>query len=262
MLSTPPANPALAKPRRAASKSGRPASSVNENARPRASTHWIRSATGVPGWAMLRIASGACLGDEIELPTRLKFVAHQPLRHLAVAGLRQRLPEEEPLRHFVTRHLWQQERRQLRLAHRTSSLARDADGDADLAPERVGHAEHRDLADRGMGQNLLLDLARIDIRSTRNVHVGGSAGDVDKTFRVHMAEIAGAEPAVAERFRVRFGVVVIAGEHAGTDDADLAGFEGLEFAAVVALDRDLHAGALKTAGADPRRGAVLGVVQV
>src|SRR5882724_36020 len=165
MLSTPPANPASAKPRRAASKSGRPASSVKENARPRASTHWMRSATGAPGWAMLRIASGACLGDEVELSPRFELVAHQPLRHLAVTGLRQRLPEEEPLRHLVARHLWQQERRQLRFAHRTGALARDADGDADLTPERVGHAEHRDFADRGMGQNLLLDLARIDVRS-------------------------------------------------------------------------------------------------
>jgi hypothetical protein len=29
---------------------------VNEKARPRASTHWIRSRDGGPGWLMLRIA--------------------------------------------------------------------------------------------------------------------------------------------------------------------------------------------------------------
>src|SRR5437879_4475259 len=132
MLSTPPANPASAKPRRAASSSGRPASSVNENARPRASTHWMRSVTGAPGWAMLRIVSGACLGNEVELSARLQLVTNQPLRNFAVARLRQRLPEEEPLRHLVARHLWQQERGQLRLAHRSSALTRDADGDADL----------------------------------------------------------------------------------------------------------------------------------
>src|SRR5712671_5815579 len=37
MFNTPPANPAFAKPRRAASSSGTAASSVNEKARPRAS---------------------------------------------------------------------------------------------------------------------------------------------------------------------------------------------------------------------------------
>src|SRR5215217_758098 len=104
MLSTPPEKPASAKPRRAASSSGRPAATVNENARPRASTHWMRSGAGGPGCSMLRIASATRLGYELEQPSRFEFIADQPLRNLAVAGFRQRLPEEETLRHFVTRH--------------------------------------------------------------------------------------------------------------------------------------------------------------
>src|SRR5689334_14193759 len=163
MLSTPPEKPASAKPRRAASSSGRPAASVNENARPRASTHWMRSGTGAPGCATLRIASAIRFGDKIKQPSRLEFIANQPLRNLAVAGLRQCLPEEEALRHLVARHLRRQERRQLRLAHDSSAFARDADGNADLAPERVGHTEHGDLANRRVGENLLLDLARVDV---------------------------------------------------------------------------------------------------
>jgi hypothetical protein len=77
-----------------------------------------------------------------------------------------------------------------------------------------------------------------------------------------LAEIAGAEPAVAERLRIGLGVVVIAGEHGGTDHADLAGLERLQLAPVVALDRDLHARALETAGADAGLRAVLDVVQI
>src|SRR5438445_599994 len=257
MLNTPPEKPASAKPRRAASSSGRPAGSVNENARPRASTHWMRSGAGGPGCAMLRIASATRLGDEFKQPSRLEFVADQPLRNLAVAGLRQRLPEEEALRHLVTRHLRRQERGELRLAHGGCALARDADGNADLAPERVGHAENGDLADRRMGENLLLDLARIDVGAARDVHVRGAAGDVDKSLFVHMAEIAGAKPAVAKRLRVGLGVVVIAGEHGGTDHADLTGLERLEFTPIIALDRDLHARALEAAGADAGLRAVL-----
>src|SRR5205085_10610050 len=102
----------------------------------------------------------------------------------------------------------------------------------------------------GMGENLLLDLSRIDVGAAGDVHVGSTAGDVDKPLLVHMAEIAGTKPAVAKRLRVGFGVVVIAGEHGGADDADLAGLKGFKFAAVIALDRDLHARALETAGAD------------
>src|SRR3981189_3540394 len=145
MLNTPPEMPASAKPRRAASSSGRPAPSVNENARPRASTHWMRSGTGGPGCAMLRIASATRLGNELKQTSPREVAADQPLRNLAVAGLRQRLPEEEALRHLVTRHLRRQERGELRLAHGGCALARDADGYSHLAPERVRHAEHGDL---------------------------------------------------------------------------------------------------------------------
>src|SRR5437899_9985167 len=201
MLSTPPENPASAKPRRAASSSGRPAASVNENARPRASTHWMRSGAGGPGWSMLRIASAGRLGNELKQPSHLEFIADQPLRNLAIAGFRQRLPEEEALRHLVTRHLRREKRGELRLAYGGCALACDADGYSHLAPERVGHAEHGDLADRGVCENLLLDLARIDVGAARDVHVRGAAGDVDESLFVHVAEIAGTKPAVAKRLR-------------------------------------------------------------
>src|SRR6266851_8744287 len=103
-----------------------------------------------------------------------------------------------------------------------------------------------------MGEYLLLDLTRIDVGSAGYVHVRGAAGDVDKTFFVHMAEVAGAEPAIAKSLGVGLGVIVVTGEHGGADDADLAGFERFEFASVVALDRDLHSRALISAAADPR----------
>ena len=163
---------------------------------------------------MLRIGQPVLPLVEIEQAARFQFVAHQPFRDFAVAGFRQRLPEEEAFRHLVARHLWREEARHLGFGHGSGALARHADGDADFAPDRIGHAEHRDLADAGMGQDLLLDLARIDVGAAGDVHVGGAAGDVDKAFRVHVAEIAGAEPAVAKRFRVGVGVVVVAGEHA------------------------------------------------
>src|SRR3954469_8742965 len=101
-------------------------------------------------------ASGALgLGNEIKKTPRLEFVPHQPLRYLAVTGFRQRVPEEETLRHLVARHLRSEKCSQLGFAHRACALPRDADGDADLAPERVGHAEHCHLADPGMSEDFL-----------------------------------------------------------------------------------------------------------
>src|SRR4051794_20134428 len=77
-----------------------------------------------------------------------------------------------------------------------------------------------------------------------------------------MAEVAGTKPAVAKRLRVGLGVVVVAGEHAGPDDTDLAGLERFQFAPVVALDRDLHARTFVAAGSNPRLRTVLGIVQM
>src|SRR5581483_10606740 len=108
LVTVPLENPSAAKPRRTASSSVSPASSVKENARPRTSTHWMRSATGGPGCLLARIGSGAGRLGEIEQPARFQFAAHQPFRDLAIAGLRQRLPEEEALRHLVARHLWRE----------------------------------------------------------------------------------------------------------------------------------------------------------
>ena len=79
-----------------------------------------------------------------------------------------------------------------------------------------------------MGQDLLLDLARIDVGAAGNVHVRGAAGDVDEALRVHVAEVAGAEPAIAERLRVGLRVVAVAGEDRRADDADLAGLAGAD----------------------------------
>src|SRR5262249_16144035 len=154
---------------------------------------------------------------EIQQPARLELIAHHAFWDLAIAGFRQRLPEEEPFWHLVARHLRREERRHLRLADGLRPFARDADGDTHLAPGRAGHAEDGDLADGGMRQYLLLDLARIDVGATGDVHVRRAAGDVEKPLLVHVAEIAGAEPAIAKRLRVRFGIVVVASEYRRAD---------------------------------------------
>ena len=97
----------------------------------------------------------------------------------------------------------------------------DADRDANFAPGLVRHAKDGDLGDRRVGQDLLLDLARVHVRAAGDVHVGGAAGDVEEALLIHVPEIAGAEPAIPERFRVGVGIVVVPGEHRRAADADL-----------------------------------------
>src|SRR6185437_6536786 len=222
----------------------------------------IGCARAPAGRAARCAASVALLAGEIKQPARLEFIADQPFRHLAVAGFRQGLPEEEALWHLVPWHLRGKEAGHFRFGHRVCTLARHADGDANLAPYRIGHAKHRDLADRGMGEDLFLDLARMDVGAAGYVHVRGAAGNVDKTFRIHMAEIAGAKPAVAEGLRVGLRIVIVAGENGRADHADLAGLERFPFLTVIALNRDLHAGALEPATADPRLRSVFEIVQI
>ncbi len=145
-----------------------------------------------------------------------------------------------------------------RLGDRVDALARATQTATPTSPQNgSGTPEHRDLTNRGMRQQLLLDLARIDVRAAGDVHVGRAAGDVDEALLIDVAEVAGPEPAVAERLRIGLGIVVVAGEYAGTDHADLTGLVRFQLAAVVTLDRDLHAGTLEAAGADPRVRAVL-----
>ena len=76
-----------------------------------------------------------------------------------------------------------------------------------------------------------------------------------------MAEVAGAEPPVAEGRSIGLRVVVVAGEDGRADHADLAGLVGRELPPLVVLDRDLHAGAGEAAGPDPGLRSVLRVVQ-
>ena len=74
-------------------------------------------------------------------------------------------------------------------------------------------------------------------------------------------KIAGPEPAIPERFRVRLGVVVVAREHRWAADANLARLKGRQLAAVIVLDRDLHPGALDAARSDFDGRGVFSLVQ-
>ena len=112
-----------------------------------------------------------------------------------------------------------------------------------------------------MLQDLLLDLARVDIGAARNIHVGRPIGQVEEPFGIHMPEIAGQEPTVAERFGVGFGVVVITGKDSRTDYGNLSGLTGRDLFTLGVLNLNLHPRSGKTAGADPHHGIICRVLR-
>src|SRR5260370_33938324 len=123
-----------------------------------------------------------------------------------------------------------------------------------LAPLLVGHADHRDIGDRGMAEERALHFRRIDVLATRDDHVLDAIINVEITILVAVAGIPGMEPTVADgpRRRLRQGPI---SEHylvrAADHFADLAGRQLLS-GGVGHLDLGAIEG--PAAGADARLG--------
>ena len=78
------------------------------------------------------------------------------------------------------------------------------------------------LRDRGMLEQHLLDLARVDVLAAADHHVLDAADDVDVAVRVHHAEVAGVHPAGrVDRLGGRLVVVPVAAHHEVAAGADL-----------------------------------------
>ena len=112
-----------------------------------------------------------------------------------------------------------------------------------FAPFVVGDADHRDFGDIGVVADRALDFGGIDVLAAGDDHVLDAVVDVEVAVLVHVAGIAGAQPAVAvERLGGRLRQVPVAhhvGAGAGGDLADLAGRQPL---AVGVEDREFNAG--------------------
>ena len=78
---------------------------------------------------------------------------------------------------------------------------RDDEGDHLLAPFGVRPADDRALGDRGVAQQHFLDLARIDVRAAGDDHVLRAVADGEEAVRVQAADVAGVQPAAAQRLR-------------------------------------------------------------
>src|SRR5262249_44687386 len=122
------------------------------------------------------------------------------------------------------------ERRWPRAGSQTEDRARD------LARGDVRHADHRDLGDRRMLGDQVLQLARADVLALADDDVLAAAGEPPAAGVVQRAEIPGPEPAVR---RERIAAVEVAEEALGAARDDLALAPGADVGAVLVDESDL-----------------------
>src|SRR5690606_25730673 len=101
----------------------------------------------------------------------------------------------------------------------------------DQGDERALPLQARDLLDVVALGVTHLALFRVDVLApAEDDQLLGTAGDVEVTVIVEMAELAGTEPAIlGERFGVGFIVVAVAGEGARSLELDLAPLRTVSF---------------------------------
>ena len=110
---------------------------------------------------------------------------------------------------------------------------------ADLAPLVVGDADDGCLGDLGKLVEDVLDLGRIDVLATRDVHVLPAIDDVHEAFLVHARRVAGLQPAALEARRGGFWLVPVAGCDVRPGDPQLADLVGTAVGSVVVDDAHL-----------------------
>ena len=103
-----------------------------------------------------------------------------------------------------------------------------------------------------MGVEGALDLGGVDVLAARDDHVLDAVVDVEIAVRVHVACVAGADPALGVLgLRGRLGVVVVAGHVVAREDRDLADLADGQFVSVRIDDLDLRAGQRLAGRAQP-----------
>ena len=102
---------------------------------------------------------------------------------------------------------------QLRMS---SSVSVDSSADLDdrldlLAELGMGHADHGGVEHLGVGDEAVLDLDAVDVLAAADDHVLLAVGDEEVAVGVDLADVAGVEPAVADRLGGRLGLAPVAG---------------------------------------------------
>jgi hypothetical protein len=117
--------------------------------------------------------------------------------------------------------------------------AQEYRGDRRFAPFFVGDAEDGDFAHRRMAHGDFFDVARVDLDAAAVDHVLLAVDQVEVALVVGIAEVAGEQPAVADRLLGEVGAAVVAEHQRRSAADDLADFARGGVAAVIADDAHL-----------------------
>ena len=112
-------------------------------------------------------------------------------------------------------------------------------------------ADHGGLQHRRMGEQHLLDLARVDVGAARDDQVLRAIFQRDEPIGIDGAEIARPQPAIAQRLRVGGIVVPVAVHHAIAGGDDLADLARRQLAARLVDDADGDARARHADAGEP-----------
>src|SRR5579883_3039033 len=139
-------------------------------------------------WRGTTCPGGSCREGSIHLafaagPIRLAQLA---LQDLARGIARQRLDEIDGARHLVAGDPLARELDELARRQRCALLLDDDRLDR-LAPLIVGHADHGDIGDGGMGEERAFDLRGIDVLAARDDHVLHAIVNEKIAVLVHIA---------------------------------------------------------------------------
>ena len=157
----------------------------------------------------------------IRQPAPSQAVGQLALHDLAGRVAGQLVEERHVARHLVARQLRLHVRPQVVGAHLGAGLERDVRRQP-LAELLVVDADHRGLADRGVGVEGLLDLERVDVLAAGHDHLVVAADDVEPPGLVDPADVAGDHVVAEERLGVARGVALELEAAAHRDPADLA----------------------------------------
>src|SRR6266536_1587932 len=196
----------------------------------------------------LRGHLGMTAGDcylYLSFPFRIER-AQLGLEDLAVVVLRQALDEHVILRPLEARDRTKAQGIEFRAVGGPSHI-----GDDDLAPFRIRPADHRGLAHVLVLEQHFLDLARIDVGAAGDDHVLGAVLEREIALRVERADVAGVQPAAAQRCRARFRVAPITRHHHVAAAQNLPGLAGRQLAVLRVGDLDFDARIRPAGGRQP-----------
>src|ERR1700757_683317 len=171
-------------------------------------------------------------------------------QHLAVGTDRQIIDKLHGLRLLVPGKAFPAVVDQLAFGSLRARFA-DDDGVHRFAPVLVRDSDHDDVGHRGMGDEDLFHLARIDVVSARDDHVLGAIEQKKVAVRVEHPYVAGVEPAAANGGGGRPGGVALGAHHDVSAGHDLAGFARCERNSVRIDDPYFDIGARQAGRTEP-----------